>query len=202
MVTKLALYTLVTSLSTSVLITGAHYASHAYIEAETKVKTAFEEKATQFKASILAYNGLREPTPMVTPHQRADIIAREAGRHSLNPSLIQALIEIESNGRKDAERFEPTLNTRSIGLTQVLATWAGHAPCTGINWTDLYQEEPNIKCGTAILALSMHSKKNLFEALIAFNGGDSCSSRPACREKASAYAGKVIMRFAELVKGP
>lgn len=199
MLTKLVIYTAVSTLSTASLITATHYSSHAYIDLESKVNTYIQLKTDQLRTLRMAYNNEKPLTlPITIPLN--EIIERESKLTGLNPKLVEALIEIESNGKTDAERFEPLLNTRSIGLTQVLASNAGHGACKDISWTELYQAEPNIKCGTAMLAENLRSKKSLFAALIAFNGGPTCETRPACKEKASGYAGKVIMRFAEKVK--
>lgn len=193
---KLIEYSFAFGLLAPSLLAGIHYGSHAYLKFENSLK---EEITSKIEKLTTAYNAFRGTTLNPSPQLLTvkELIERESLKHNLPPELIESLIDIESNWKSDAERFEPQLNTRSIGLMQPLATWAGKYPCQNITWTKLYNEEENIKCGTAILAMELKNKRTIFEGLISYNGGASCNSRPLCREKASSYAGKVIMTFAD-----
>jgi len=198
MIKQIALGTLLTSVSGVALTTGLHFAAHGYIKAESKVNTYISASVTDLQARIRPLVGLKDGGLGVSP-SREEIIAREAARNGFNPKIMYALIEAESNWRSDAERFEPALGTRSIGLTQVLGLHAGKT-CKGITWPDLFQDDPNITCGSKILGSALKNQKTLYSALIEYNGGATCTKRARCLARASGHASKVLTRFAELVK--
>lgn len=198
MLKRILLNTLLTSVSGVAVTTGLHFAAHSYVSTEDKVNTYVLASVDNLRARIRPLVGLPD-APLTSTITREDIITREANKNGFNPKIMYALIEAESNWRSDAERFEPALGTRSIGLTQVLGLHAGKT-CKGITWPDLFQDDANITCGSKILGMALKNQKTLYKSLIEYNGGASCSNRPTCLAKASGYASRVVARFAEMVK--
>jgi len=193
--------TLLSGTILSASFTSLHYGSNAYLKAENTIREYALSKIYKIKASLLSYTGLSEvdTTPKI-PENQLITLSRING---LNPNLIKAIIEQESGYNTTAERFEPKIKDGSIGLMQVLSSWAGSPICPKIHWSDLFKETPNLECGIAVLKHASLPTKNkttktLRETLRSYNSSPQCELKPECKNRADLYASKVIEKFAEL----
>lgn len=118
-----------------------------------------------------------------------DLIQEIAPKYGINPIVIEAMVQRESGGKKNAIRFEPGQMGRaqriskdpqqqrmlasSHGPLQIMGWWA---PEFGIEWSDLYDLRTNVEVSCAILKKGeeRHSTKpklqRLRGALAAYNG--------------------------------
>ncbi len=101
------------------------------------------------------------------------IIKEKADKYRLDPSLIKAVIAVESNFNIYAFRREPHIEDTSWGLMQVLMTTARETMNNPNLTTDqLLNPAVNIEVGTKYLR-SRYDKygKNIKHALAAYNAG-------------------------------
>ena len=104
-------------------------------------------------------------------YSMAEVITEQAKLHNIDPLLIVALIQVESNFKDNA------LSKKGAkGLMQLLPNTAKYIhskDSKGINdFTNLYDMETNIKLGTAYMDyLLKKTKGNMEHALIAYNMG-------------------------------
>lgn len=129
-----------------------------------------------------------------------------AARHSLDPDLVQAVVEQESSGRFYAYRYEPAFFQRylannpeymhrdpyevsaSFGLMQCMFTTAREHGFTGEPW-DLFNPTKNLEIGCTILAslftwarsqytgLATYEQASVTRAALAsYNGGKGGNS--------------------------
>ena len=139
-----------------------------------------------------------------------DLIQLVAAENHINPVVIEAIIDIESEGKSDAIRFEPVVFSRinrrgsdeermlasSHGLMQVMGYHAART-CGLKSWAELYEPIKNLRCGTTIIQGALRSSAsgksgtpNLREALVRYNG---------IGERAELYANKVMERIGEIL---
>lgn len=199
--------TLLMALIPSITLTSLHYASHSYV----KLEGAATMLLTQQKELILdRLNGYFGYTRKIEAQNFTlrDLIQIEAKKYGIKPELIESVIEIESNWKPDAIRYEAHLAkgtsdqarmlASSHGLMQILPIWCGKSTCPTVQtWADLYNPVKNIQCGTAILAQALKDSGSVQGALIAYNGGANCKKNPVCLAQASSHAAKVMSALAE-----
>lgn len=152
---------------------------------------------------------------------RAEIDAAAAA-HSLDPLLVQAVVEQESAGRFHAYRFEPGFFSKylaknpmyasreprevaaSFGLMQCLYTTAVEYGYAGEPW-GLFDPRVSLEFGCRVLAsnlawargLTSDEHTALRSALGAYNGGRKRNT-PAAPLQNATYADQVLARYARL----
>lgn len=167
----------------------------------------------------------RDPDGSLVTTYRAEIVIA-AGKHNLDPDLVQAVMEQESSYRFYAYRFEAALSTRlaqqplyrdrdpaevaaSYGLMQVLFTTAVQYGFSGRGW-QLFDPELSLHYGCLVLARCFdwanHQYREGLEsgraayvrrkALAAYNGGLGGSMSDA----AQGYAIAVLDRWDRIRK--
>lgn len=95
------------------------------------------------------------------------LAARAAKRHGLDPSLVEAVVEVES-------RFRPQARSRAgaIGLMQLRPATASEVAGKELTEGDLYDPARNLDLGCAYLArLLRRYHGNRTAALMAYNAG-------------------------------
>ena len=99
------------------------------------------------------------------PHYRIELlkaIGEEALRANLDPQLVLAVIDIESNFNRHAMS-----HAGAQGLMQVMPFWKN---VYGDDKDDLYQYRISLRYGCAILRHYLDKYKNTADALAAYNG--------------------------------
>lgn len=123
--------------------------------------------------------------------------------YGISPALAAAIVERESNGRKDAIRYEPGQLSRAQKITKdpeqqrmyasshcALQVMGWHAPRFSLSWSDLYDPETCFEVGMTILkdCMDRHAGKSKVQqirgALTCYNGSEK-------------YADAVIKRIGE-----
>lgn len=137
------------------------------------------------------------------PKTIAGVVRSVAKEYRIDPLLVEAVIEQESNWKLDAMRYEPRLAQKfaeagyrsdvitplatSFGLMQVV--FGLHRERCGVESpVDLLDAETNVRCGVSYLRACFDKSKNVRAALVCYNGGE-------------AYAQKVIERLAQKLVG-
>ncbi|MEE4243821.1 MAG: lytic transglycosylase domain-containing protein, partial [Kangiellaceae bacterium] len=109
---------------------------------------------------------LAKRAPRVPEKERFSLLSlthKHAKAFNLNPQLVLALIEVESN----FDRFAIS-NAGAIGLMQIMPFWKEVIGSPKDNLLDI---ETNIKYGCAILSLYIkREKKDITKALSRYNG--------------------------------
>jgi hypothetical protein len=156
---------LTTTLFASSLTTGLHFISHGYVAVETKAIEYLESEYENTIAGLAFDYGFEKPKPQLSELTRYDILKRECIINKVPYSLARAVMKHES---KD-DRFAVS-KAGAIGLMQVMP---GHVKyCSLENKSQLFEEEPNIKCGVRILKEAMQNQKNnIIMALKEYNAG-------------------------------
>lgn len=111
-----------------------------------------------------------------TAYKYAGYIIKAADKHKINPTLIVAIISVESTFKSNAE------NMGTIGLMQVFGSVHRIKPIE-----KLYDPEYNIHIGTKILKDSIKRGGGIINGLSLYNGSYNIST---------AYADKVLARQA------
>jgi soluble lytic murein transglycosylase-like protein len=150
-----------------------------FVNAEPPVllKMASRRRSSIFLPSETSLLGKNRPA-MNLDRDGAEKLVREAAeRHSVDPALIRAVIETESN-------WNPSAVSRkgAVGLMQLIPTTAQRF---GVN--DLYSPQQNVDAGVKYLkALLERYNGNLDLALAAYNAGEGAVDRahgmPSFRE--------------------
>lgn len=161
---------------------------------------------------------------------RAEIEAAAAA-HALDPNLVQAVVEQESNYKFHAYRYEPAFFERylrhnpayanrnpmevsaSIGLMQTMFSTAVEVGYTGEPW-GLFAPTVSLEFGCRILKghvdwarrvyeglSSVAERKIRMSALAAYNGGRLQNSPDDTPDRNRAYAEEVIARYLRIKKG-
>jgi soluble lytic murein transglycosylase-like protein len=151
-----------------------------------------------------------------------------AAAHGLDPDLVEAVVEQESDSHFHAYRFEPGFWTKylasnptwsnrnplevsaSIGLMQVMFTTAVENGFTGQPW-DLFAPSVALDYGCRVLAKNMgwadkafsgnqgdRSRVVVASALAAYNGGRKGNDPDNVPDRNHAYADSVLRRLARI----
>lgn len=112
----------------------------------------------------------------LTSEQQAaidQIIAQKSQQYGVEQSLIRAIIEQESNWNINARLWEPSLNTASVGLMQVLVPTAASVLGHAVTEDQLYDPNVNIDVGVHYLSMlqSQYGSQGLQAVISAYNGG-------------------------------
>lgn len=134
-------------------------------------------------------------------YSMAEVITEQAKLHNIDPLLIVALIQVESNFKDNA------LSKKGAkGLMQLLPNTAKYIhskDSKGINdFTNLYDMETNIKLGTAYMDyLLKKTKGNMEHALIAYNMGPGNMYKAMRNNRLPKnYSNKVLTVYNDLQK--
>lgn len=119
--------------------------------------TSFQGKSEKLSSGIQkAYK-----VPATTANRIAPIILKNAEKHDIPPHIIAAVIRQESHYKPNARS-----PSGAVGLMQVIPKyWSKKCP------GDLYNEEINIHCGSAILSEYHEKGGNWNKALGYYNVG-------------------------------
>lgn len=124
-------------------------------------------------------------TPSPTVGTFSQIIAEECKGTSLDPQLVEALIQVESGGNPLAIGDEG----RAIGLGQIHPKWHRDRMAR-LGVTDLFEPRQNIKVIVDILEELLNKYGNIEAALTAYNAGHDTGDR--------AYANKIYQEIENL----
>ncbi len=153
------------------------------------------------------------------------MIAAAASRRGLDPDLVTAVVEQESDGRWYDRRFEPGFYARylhgkaewlgrdaqevasSYGLMQVMFTTAVELGFVGEPW-DLFRPDVNLALGCALLEKLFTQQRRLASAtsedvilravLASYNGGMKGNEADDAPDRNHAYADAVLARLARI----
>lgn len=155
---------LTTTITGSVLGTGLHFLSHGYVALENKAVNYINSHYDNTIAGLAKDKGFVKPI-ILDEVTRETIVEREARINDVPISLAHAVIKAESNGKAYA-----TSKAGAIGLMQVMPEHVPH--CGYQHFSELYDEEKNIKCGMRILKEAISNQKgNIIRALKEYNAG-------------------------------
>ena len=101
------------------------------------------------------------------------LIAQKAQTYSLDPSLIRAIIQQESNWNINARLWEPRLNEASVGLMQVLVSTATQVLGYTVTEQQLYDPNLNLEAGCKFLLQLMgrFAQQGIDAVIAAYNAG-------------------------------
>lgn len=139
--------------------------------------------------------------PSSTRYSMAEVITTQAKLHNIDPLLIIALIQVESDFQNTALSHKG-----ARGLMQLLPGTAAYIHAKNDKGlkdiSNLFDMETNIKLGTAYMDyLLKKTKGNLEYALIAYNMGPSNMYRAIRQNKLpKTYSNKVLMVYSDLQK--
>jgi soluble lytic murein transglycosylase-like protein len=163
-------------------------------------KTVTLEKVTEQPAEVEETVEEKPDTYDVPLDEEVQLVViEEAKAHGIDPEIIFAMIEKESNYKADAIGD----NGNSFGLLQIQAKWH-YERMANLGCTDLLDAEQNIKVGVDILAeLVEKYDGNIEMALVAYNCGSSGAYRNFFQygEYSSSYSVAVLERANEIKGG-
>ena len=101
------------------------------------------------------------------------IVNSTASKYNVEPALIKAIIESESNWNPNAYRSEPHIKDASWGLMQVLLQTAREVSGnSSLTTSELLKPEVNIDIGTRYIAKQLiRYSGNIKNAISAYNAG-------------------------------
>jgi soluble lytic murein transglycosylase-like protein len=133
-------------------------------------------------------NARNSEATLVTNAQLDRLITDKAREYGFNPSLIHALVEVESGKKADI-----ISNKGAIGLMQVVPRW--HLKSCGLKSAkELMTPFKNLDCGLGYLRSNV-DKYGLFNGLKAYNGGARCLKRNCGKENLE-YPHKILNKLA------
>lgn len=124
-------------------------------------------------------------TPALEHYELEHVIESEARANGLSPSLVRAVILIESSGRSDVES-----HAGAVGLMQLMPDTARRV-CNIPDRKLLKNPRLNIQCGAQVLGLHLRERQNVIKALVEYNGGIRCLKSRKCKESEN-YWQKVL----------
>jgi soluble lytic murein transglycosylase-like protein len=156
--------------------TGRHFWVNAEVPAPLKLVSARARPAIYMPAEA-SFTGRSRPAFSLDRDGAEQIVREAAERHKVDPALVRAVIETESN-------WNPAARSRkgAIGLMQLIPTTAQRF---GVN--DAWSPQQNVDAGVRYLkTLLQRYDGNLDLALAAYNAGEGAVDRahgiPAFRE--------------------
>jgi soluble lytic murein transglycosylase-like protein len=155
--------------------TGRHF----WVNAEPPVQKLVVAKAhsTIYMPAEASFSGRRHSALSIDRDGAEKLVQEAASRHRIDPALVRAVIETESN-------WNPGARSRkgAVGLMQLIPTTAQRF---GVN--DAYSPQQNVEAGVRYLKVLLDRYDgNLDLALAAYNAGEGAVDRahgiPAFRE--------------------
>ena len=125
-----------------------------------------------------------------------DCIFDECEKHGINPAIVVALIERESN----FENYCVGDDGRSAGLMQVQTKWHLQRMIE-LECTDLFDPCKNVTVGINYLAELKEQNANIFWVLMAYNGGVGYADKQMQSGNTSSFATSILLRAYELDGG-
>ena len=145
---------------------------HFWVNAEPVVTTKATSARTRnaiFMPSEMSFTGRNDRPAMSIDRDGVERIVREAAdRHNVDPALVRAVIETESN-------WNPSAVSRkgAVGLMQLMPTTAQR-----FGASDFYTPQQNVEAGVTYLkTLLERYNGNLDLALAAYNAGEGAVDR-------------------------
>ena len=153
-----------------------------HLEALSRRLDGIREKGTNTTEYVELYKEHIEPVERVlrkrglgaeTARRVAWPLVEESYKQGLSPTMVMAVMLIESRGRPNA--VSPV---GARGLMQVMPLWSGYWRNCG---ADLYDIESNLCNGTSILAWYLkRAKGDVRRALLGYNGCVNGTNTPDC----------------------
>jgi soluble lytic murein transglycosylase-like protein len=155
---------------------GRHFWVNAEPAAQTKLEFAKSRSAIYMPAKA-SFSGRGRPAVSIDRDGAEKLVQEAASRHQVDPALVRAVIETESNWNPAARSARG-----AVGLMQLIPTTAQRF---GVN--DAYSPQQNVDAGVRYLKLLLERYDgNLDLALAAYNAGEGAVDRahgiPAFRE--------------------
>lgn len=152
------------SLAALHLTTYCYYTAYNY--ARRQIGQA-QQAAIELAAARLGYEPKPDPVRILDP---LDLATLEALREEINPSLVRALLKVESNKKQYAMS-----DKGALGLMQVMPF---NAKACGLEVAQLLIPEHNIRCGVKILKQNLIAYNyNTDYAIQGYNGGRRCINK-------------------------
>lgn len=162
-----------------------HFFSHGYVALESDIASKFN----QTKVAVvddLATNFGYERKETLDALSISELAEKEALSAGLNPSLVRAVVHVESGGKEFAESA-----AGAIGVMQVMPF--NTKRCDLTHYSRLFIAEDNIRCGVKILSQELKVYGgDIVKALQAYNGGARCVGK--CSESLG-YARMVLAKM-------
>ena len=151
-----------------------------FVNAEPLVRiklTSAKSRAAIYMPAEASFTGRGRPAVSIDRDGAEKLVQEAAGRHQVDPALVRAVIETESNWNPAARS-----NKGAVGLMQLIPTTAQRF---GVN--DAYSPQQNVDAGVRYLKILLERYDgNLDLALAAYNAGEGAVDRahgiPAYRE--------------------
>lgn len=125
-----------------------------------------------------------------------DHIFKLCDEHNIDPAIVIALIQKESNFDADAISY----NGSSFGLMQINEKWH-KARMKRVGCTDLFNPHQNVAVGIDLLAELYDMNSSTAWVLMAYNGGCSYANENFAEGIISSYAQSVIHNSKSLERG-
>lgn len=162
------------------------YSSCISPDTEAVTEKSTSEETTEYVEPVVYFD-------VALGHYLQDHIFEECDKYGIDPAIVIAMIERESD-------FRPSLigdKGNSYGLMQINKKW--HlARMKRLGVTDLLNPYQNITVGIDYLAEMYEYGKTIEWALMAYNGGPSYARKLTAKGVVSAYAKGVLERSEEL----
>jgi soluble lytic murein transglycosylase-like protein len=151
-----------------------------FINAEPPVQTRLTSaklRAAIYMPAEASFTGRGRPALSIDRDGAEKLVREAAGRHQVDPALVRAVIETESNWNSGARSPKG-----AVGLMQLIPTTAQRF---GVN--DAYSPQQNVDAGVRYLKVLLERYDgNLDLALAAYNAGEGAVDRahgiPSFRE--------------------
>mgnify|MGYP001010639380 CR=1 FL=1 len=150
-------------------LTASHYFAQGVLIVEDSINGAVSEAKAQVVDTLATQAGY--VLPEVDADGAKKIAIREANRRGISPTLVLALMHVESGTKT---------NVSPVGALGHLQVMPFNAKRCNIQPKELLQPDKNIQCGVQILAEDLIAEKmNINRALQRYNGGPKCVNRCA-----------------------
>lgn len=150
--------------------------------------------AIQFRSNVAALSVI---ACSWAPVAHADCFDHHATRFGLDPQLLRAVADVESDGRPEAVNRSHIQRTGTVdvGLMQINTGWLPRLAQHGINAADLAEPCTSIEVGAWILSSLVQQHGNTWQAVGAYNAACSQLKGEACTRARSVYAWRVYRRL-------